>query len=121
MRMNHRAARRAGFTLVEMMVATALIMFIMVIIAEALGQGTKTFSTMRTAAQLSERNRAGINIMRKDLWADHFGPPYGAYGGPHLSDQRLDLTGWRPPFAGYFEIVQGAQSKYEPGGYNKPA
>jgi len=112
--------RRTGFTLVEMMVATALILFIMAIIGQMLGHGTKTFTQMRTAAALSERNRTGINLLRKDLWADHFEGPYGTAGGPHLVDQRLDLPGYRPPFRGYFELQQQTRSLYEPGGIYKP-
>src|SRR5262245_29655013 len=116
----HRPARRTGFTIVEMMVATALIMFLMVIIAQALGQGTKTFSNLRSAAHLSDEGRAGINILRKDLWEDHFGGPYGPYGGPHLVDQRLDQPGWKPPHQGFWEFVQTEPSLYETGSVVKP-
>lgn len=118
---HQRPGRRAGFTIVELLVSTALIMFIMVIIAQALGQGTKTFSTLRSAAHLSDEGRAGINILRRDLWSDHFAGPYGPHGGPHLVDQRLDQPGWKPPYQGFFEIVQLNPSRYEPGGVFKPA
>ena len=91
----------------ELLVSTALILFIMAIIAQAFGSAGKTFNTMRTAGQLQDRNRAATNILRKDMWADHFGPPYGQFGGTHVVHQRLDLAGWRPPFAGYFEIGAG--------------
>jgi hypothetical protein len=117
---HRRPGRRAGFTMVEMLVATALIMFIMIIIAQALGQGTRTFSTLRSAAHLSDEGRTGINVIRKDLWSDHFGGPFGPTGGPHLIDQRLDLAGWHPPFRGYFEIVQIEPSRYETGAAIKP-
>jgi prepilin-type N-terminal cleavage/methylation domain-containing protein len=111
-----RSTPRTGFTLMELLVATALILFIMAIIAQAFGAASKTFTTMRTAGQLQERNRTATNIIRKDLWADHFGPPFGYYGGTHVMHQRLDLAGWRPPAGGgYFEMVQGSPSRYEPG------
>src|SRR5437899_1994936 len=105
--MRIRHAARTGFTLVEMLVATALVLMIMLIISTALGSASKTFTTLRTAGILQERGRTGITILRKDLGSDHFAPPYGsARGGPHLSDQRLDQAGWSTPRAGYFEIRQ---------------
>ena len=63
-----RSTPRTGFTLMELLVATALILFIMAIIAQAFGAASKTFTTMRTAGQLQERNRTATNIIRKDLW-----------------------------------------------------
>jgi hypothetical protein len=98
---------RVAFTLVEMLVAVALTLFIMAIIAEAFGSATKTFSTMRTAGQLQERTRGGAIVLRLDLAAEHFDGPYiGGRGGPRVGDQRLDLAGWMPPGKGYFEIRQ---------------
>jgi prepilin-type N-terminal cleavage/methylation domain-containing protein len=105
MRYQHR--RRAGFTLVEMMVATALVLVIMLIISQAFASAAKTFSTMRSAGYMQERLRSGTGILRKDLGSDHFGPPFDSgRGGPNLSSQRLDQVGWQPPRAGYFELVQ---------------
>src|SRR4051794_35510351 len=105
--MQYQCRRRAGFTLVEMLVATALVLVIMLIITQAFASASKTFTTVRAAGDMQTRLRTGINIARKDLGADHFGPPYGsARGGPHLSDQRLDQPGWGPPRAGYFEFRQ---------------
>lgn len=105
--MQYQRRRRAGFTLVEMMVATALVMVIMLIISQAFASASKTFNTMRTAGYMQERLRGGINVLRKDLSSDHFGPPYtSGRGGPHVSDQRLDQPGWQPPARGYFELRQ---------------
>src|SRR5262245_4812991 len=110
-----REEARAAFTLMELLVATALILFIMAIIAQAFGAASTTLPPELTADELLERNRTASNIIRKDRWADHFRPPFGTYGGTHVVHQRLDLAGWRPPFAGYFEMGQGSQSRYEPG------
>jgi len=105
--MRHQRRRRAGFTLVEMLVATALVLVIMLIISQAFASASKTFTTVRAAGDMQTRLRTGINLARKDLGSDHFGPPYGsARGGPHVSDQRLDQVGWQPPRAGYFEFRQ---------------
>jgi type II secretory pathway pseudopilin PulG len=109
-RQHAHSARRPGFTLIEMMVSTALVMMIMLIISQALGAASKTFTTLRTAGALQERARTGITLMRRDLASDKFGPPYGsARGGPKVSDQRLDQAGWEPPFSGYFEWHQDGE------------
>src|SRR5262245_52803952 len=106
---------RVAFTLVEMLVAVALTLFIVAIIAEAFGAATKTFSTMRTAGQLQERTRGGAIVLRLDLAAEHFDGPYiGGRGGPRVGDQRLDLAGWMPPRKGYFEIRQFTSAIPEP-------
>jgi type II secretory pathway pseudopilin PulG len=112
---------RPAFTLVEMMVATALCLFIMAIIAQAFGAASKTFSTMRTAGQLQERLRTGTSIMRRDLGAHHFDGPFVAgRSGPRVGDQRLDLAGWMPPTRGHFQIVQAGPAIVEPLGIPTP-
>lgn len=117
--------KRAGFTLTEMMVATALCLFIMAVIAQAFGSATKTFSNMRTAGQLQEKLRGGITVIRRDLANDHFGPPYTFNGGPHVANQRMELPGWVPPESGYFEMVQvnpnSNAAAYVPSSYPEPA
>ncbi|MBO0700610.1 MAG: prepilin-type N-terminal cleavage/methylation domain-containing protein [Zavarzinella sp.] len=106
---------RAAFTLVEMMVAMALTLFIMAIIAEVFGSAQRTFSAMRTAGQLQERMRSGAMVLRRDLQSEHFDGPFVAgRGGPRVGDQRLDQAGWVPSRRGYFEIRQFAPSIYEP-------
>jgi hypothetical protein len=106
---------RAAFTLVEMMVAMALTLFIMAIIAEVFGSAQRTFSAMRTAGQLQERMRSGAMVLRRDLQSEHFDGPFVAgRGGPRVGDQRLDQAGWVPPPRGYFEIRQFAPSIFEP-------
>jgi prepilin-type N-terminal cleavage/methylation domain-containing protein len=105
--MRYQRRARSGFTLIEMMVATTLVLVIMLIISQAFGAASKTFSSMRTAGYMQERLRTGTNALKKDLGNDHFGPPYGsARNGPHVSDQRLDQIGWVPPPAGYFNLTQ---------------
>jgi hypothetical protein len=99
-----RPLARPAFTLTEMMVATALCLFLMLVISQAFGSATQTFQTMRTAGQLQERLRGGITVIRRDLANDHFGPPYGTFGGPKVANQQMHLLGWTPPEVGYFEI-----------------
>jgi type II secretory pathway pseudopilin PulG len=91
--------RRQGFTLVEMLVATALVIFIMVIVTEAFTTGMDTFRQLKTIGDLEAKLRGATAILRKDLAADHFD-----------SSQRLrDPNFWAngPPSGGFFRIWQG--------------
>src|SRR5437899_3260350 len=71
---------RPGFTLVEMLVATALVMFIMLILSEAFVAGLEAFRTLKGIGDMEERLRAATLVIRTDLQADHFEP------GRRLSD-----------------------------------
>ncbi len=64
--------RRSGFTLVELMVAMALIMFIMAILSEAFGAAMKSFRDLKASADMAERLRAAGTMLRRELSADHF-------------------------------------------------
>jgi hypothetical protein len=98
--------RRSAFTITEMLVATALTLFIMVVITTVFRAGTDTFSKLRTAGMLSENLQHATGILKHDVSAQHFDAPFDNRGGPYLSDQRLDLLEWQPPQKGYFEIRQ---------------
>ena len=82
-----RATRR-GFTLVELMVAMALTMFIMVILSEAFATGLDVFSQLKAIGDMEESLRAASTALRNDLAADHF------IGKRRLSDP--DSSGFRP-------------------------
>lgn len=113
--MRSRRPNRPAFTLVEMLVAVALTLVIMVIIAQAFASATRTFSTLRTAGQLQEKTRSAAAMIRRDLTAEHFdGPFIPGRSGPRVGDQRLDQAGWVPPRAGYFEVRQFGTSTFEP-------
>lgn len=108
------SSQRRAFTLTEMMVATALTLFIMAIIASAYRAGLDTFSKLNTANQLQQKLTNASKIIQRDLGADHFQGPFRAgFSGPKLSDQRLDRIGWQPPTSGYFWMQQGSDSIYE--------
>ncbi len=64
--------RRAAFTLVEMMVSVALVLFIMVILTEAFGKGLESFRTLKAIGDMESRLRAATAVLRRDLEADHF-------------------------------------------------
>jgi type II secretory pathway pseudopilin PulG len=104
--------RRAGFTLVEMLVAAALCMFIMVLLTGAFQQGIEIFRTLRAQAVNADKLRMALDDLRQDLARPHFdttGAP-----GQYLSEQRLDKLGWKPPsppapapqYPGFFRIWQ---------------
>jgi prepilin-type N-terminal cleavage/methylation domain-containing protein len=101
--------RRRGFTLVELLVAMALIIFIMVILTEAFSAGTGVFRTLKSQGDMQEKLRASIGLIRDDLRQipgkqSHFGDvdaatlgTLGINGNPSL------------PTMGYFYIQQPAQ------------
>lgn len=95
--------RRSAFTLVEMMVSVALVLFIMVILTEAFGKGLESFRTLKGIGDLESKLRAATTVLRRDLAFDHF------EGKRRLSDdwQTWNLAG--PPREGWFEVrvIQG--------------
>jgi hypothetical protein len=102
---------RAGFTLVELLVAAALSMVIMLIIGFAMQKCIESFRTMRAVSQLQERLKSVHLALKRDMESEHFVPstaPNGAsFSGVKLSQQRLDLAIWQPPNEGFFSIMQG--------------
>jgi prepilin-type N-terminal cleavage/methylation domain-containing protein len=92
--------RRSGFTLVEVLVSMALIIFIMTILSEAFAKGTEVFRQLKALGDLQERMRTAANLIRRDLACDHFD------GGRKLSDSNFWLNG--PPQQGFLRIWQGS-------------
>jgi hypothetical protein len=92
--------RRPGFTLVEMLVATGLTIFIMVILSQAFVAGLETFRQLKALGDMESNLRTATTILRSDLSADHF------EGKRRLSDSVFWTIG--PPREGYFRIWQGS-------------
>lgn len=92
---------RSGFTLVELLVAMALILFIMSIVSVAFVDSTESFRLFRARAELSEKLRFITQTLRTDLRANHF------ENNRRLSDP--DFWEQGPPKAGYFRIEQALQ------------
>jgi len=63
---------RQGFTLVELLVAMALTLFIMVILSQAFVAGAQTFSDLKSLGDLNKRLRTATSQMRADLRAVNF-------------------------------------------------
>jgi prepilin-type N-terminal cleavage/methylation domain-containing protein len=107
---------RAGFTLVEMLVAMALSLGIMLILTEAFRISLDFVrSANSTAVMISQLNGAGASLKR-DLEIPHFLPEDSKQNqGIRLSDQRLDQLspagqGWTTPVSGFFRIIQQPRS-----------
>ena len=92
--------RRHGFTLVEMLVAFALILFIMVILTEAFGSALRAFRDLKAVGDLEEKLRTAANVVRRDLAADHF------EGKRRLSDNPKSWSLAWPAREGFFRVHQ---------------
>jgi hypothetical protein len=106
---------RGAFTLVEMLVATALVMFIMLILSEAFVAGLEAFRTLKGIGDMEERLRHAAIVIRGDIQADHF------EAGRRISDPNF----WRQvnpnPREGFFRISQGNTPTFSPTAIPQPA
>lgn len=98
MRHTLRPRRRQAFTIVELLVAMALIIFIMYVLAEAFAAGTTVFRNLKAVGDMNERLRGASNLLRRYLSAEHFD------GRRRLSDPDFWKNG--PPTEGFFRIWQ---------------
>jgi prepilin-type N-terminal cleavage/methylation domain-containing protein len=94
---------RRGFTLVEMLVAMALTIFVMVILSQAFVTALQGFRELKGLGDMQARLRTAATILRRDLAADHF------EGRRRLSDANFWNTalGGGPPREGFFRLYQG--------------
>src|SRR5262245_15307876 len=93
-----------GFTLVELLVAMALIVLVMAILSAAFSIGLTSFSELKSIGDMSESLRTASSRMRLDLAANHL---EDATGSPvPVSSLPLGATGWTSPNRGYFSITQ---------------
>lgn len=110
-RPRHPRSARRGFTLVELMVACALVVLILTILAVAFGAATDSLSRLRSMGDMAERLRTAQTKMQVDLHAQHF-ETGDSPAQLRLSDLRYNLltSGGNeafPPRGGYFRIEQG--------------
>ena len=92
-----RATSRPGFTLVELMVAMALSLFLMTILAEAFAVSMDTFRGLRALGDMQDTLRTSLRQMREDLSAPHF------EGARKLSDPNF----WAEPRREGFFYMRG--------------
>jgi prepilin-type N-terminal cleavage/methylation domain-containing protein len=69
---SRRVPSRTGFTLVELMVAMALSLFLMAILSEAFAVSMDTFRGLRAIGDMQDTLRNSLRQMRIDLAAPHF-------------------------------------------------
>src|SRR6185369_11939837 len=95
---------RTGFTLIEMMVAMTLTIFVMIILSQVFVQSLETFSGVKAIGDMQANLRTTANIMRDDLRQDHFD------GKRRLSDPSFSAFRIRE---GFFYLQQGTPSVSE--------
>ncbi|MBI3409449.1 MAG: prepilin-type N-terminal cleavage/methylation domain-containing protein [Planctomycetes bacterium] len=93
----HRLAVRQGFTLIEMLVAMTLTIFVMVILSQCFILGLETFSNLKTIGDMQEKLRTATNLLRNDLIQDHF------EAKRRLTDADIFTT---RPREGFFKVSQ---------------
>src|SRR4051794_611441 len=101
--------RRKAFTITELLVAMALIVFIMYILAEAFSAGSSAFRNLKAIGDMNEKLRTTSQTLRKYLQSDHFD------GKRRLSDPDFWKDG--PPREGFLRIYNGSAPsllKYDP-------
>jgi prepilin-type N-terminal cleavage/methylation domain-containing protein len=105
-----RPAPRRGFTLVEMLVAMGLTMFIMVILSEAFATGLDVFTQLKAVGDMEENLRAAATALRSDLAADHF------EGKRRLSDPDIHINRPREGFVRIFRAAAPTVEGTDPNG-----
>jgi Tfp pilus assembly protein PilW len=99
-------AGRAGFTLVELLVATALTILVMAIMATAFQTGMDTLSQLKSVVGLSEQLRSAQNVLERDLSNGHLTDPSDS--PVRVSSNMVTSTAWTSPSHGYLSILQGS-------------
>src|SRR5581483_5804156 len=92
--------RRSAFTITELLVAMALIVFIMAILSTAFSEGMRTFRALKSIGDMNARMRTATRLLQTDLEADHF------EHRRRLSDANFWTIG--PPREGFVRIWQGS-------------
>lgn len=71
---------RPGFSLVEMLVATALVVLIMLLFAQIYGAAIKSITTQRSLSRNDQKARVFTTVLREDLQNMTFRQPSAPYG-----------------------------------------
>lgn len=95
---------RTGLTLVEMLVSTALVLFIMVILTMAFVAGLETFRQLKALGDMENNLRTATTLLRNDLENYYVAGDNG--NRKKLSDPDFWVEG--PPTQGFFRLWQGS-------------
>ena len=98
--------RRHGFTLVELLVAMALTLFIMVIITSAFVTGLDTFRGLKGIGDMQEGLRTAAQRLRDDLRANHFEGDRKMSDPSMLHSTLLEPGTVRKPEQGFFRVSE---------------
>lgn len=97
---------RRGFTLVELLVAAAMMILGMWLLSWVYQQGLESFRQARAQSELTNQQRMVTSVLTRDLTAAHFtDDSTKPNNGRRLSDQTkgwIDGTGYTPPLGGFF-------------------
>jgi len=96
---------KKAFTLVELMVSMAIIIFMLSIMSQAFVIATTCMSGLKGVGELLDKGRPVLAVLQKDLSAYHFD------GYRRLSDD--NFWDYGPPRQGYFQIYEGGTTSYE--------
>jgi hypothetical protein len=91
--------KRSAFTLVELLVAVTLVIFIMLLLTQAFVAGVEAFRQLKSLGDLDEKLRTAGVLLNSDLSALHFD------GDRKLSQTDFFLNG--PPNQGFVRFWQG--------------
>ncbi len=112
---------RGGFTIVELLVAAAVSILLMVIVTEAFKRGLDMFRQLKAAGDMNERLRTTARSLRDDLASFHF------EDGTISDRQYLSAIDFRrsanlnlPPLDGFFRIIQQIEPLNPPDPTNNP-
>jgi prepilin-type N-terminal cleavage/methylation domain-containing protein len=100
-----RKLRRSGFTLVEMLVAVALVLFIMSIFAMLMQSAMQGVRDAKGINAVDQKLRNAVTLMKADLRQ-----VYLANGGTRFSPAELFTRRDRIPTAGYFSIYENSRA-----------
>jgi prepilin-type N-terminal cleavage/methylation domain-containing protein len=101
---NRYSRTRRGFTIVELLVAMALIVLIMTVLSEAFVAGLSAFRSLKSIGDMQERMRLTASRIKQDLASPHFEAyrrlsdidPYWLDPNIGNGDQVTRLPGGRP-------------------------
>src|SRR4051794_37836162 len=99
---------RVAFTITELLVAMALIVFLMSIISAAFGAASKAFRDLKSAGDMAAKLRAIMSLLKRDLAARHLDNP------PRRLGDGTWFSAMQPTSQGFFRIWQDGQPNYDP-------
>jgi prepilin-type N-terminal cleavage/methylation domain-containing protein len=93
---------RSGFTLVEILVALALTLFVLSVLSQAFVAGADAFHALKAVGDMNDGLRVAATALRSDLSLNHF------EGNRRLSDSMFwTAPEFGPPKQGYLFVYQG--------------